>query len=405
MTRRYFRYPTAIPLALAAAWLFAACGSGVPPSRAVDNEKGQGQRPVRVETVSEGRLPRTVTVTGTLSPDVELPASFKVAGRVAAIEVDLGSTVRKGQTIARLDPTDFRHRVAQSEAALRQVRASLGLRPDGAEERVDPEATAQVREARAVLDEARLSRDRMSGLLEKGFISRAEFDASLSRLQVAEGRHQAAVEEVLNRLEILSERRSALALARQQLDDATLRSPIDGAVRERIASVGVYIEAGSPVVALVRVHPLRLRVSVPERDAISIRVGQPVLVHTEGDANGHAGRVTRISPAIREQNRTLAIEAEIANPGGLMRPGAFAKAEIVVEAAKPAILAPASSIVTFAGIEKVFGVSGGKAVEKPVRTGRRSGDRVEILEGLAPGDPVVIDPGNLSGGQPVAIRR
>lgn len=385
---------------------FAGCGGGGADSaRAVDNERSKAPRQVRVASVAEGRLPRVVTVTGTLAADEELAVGFKVPGRVLEIPVDLGSPVRKGQLLARLDPTDFRHRVDQAEAALRQARASLGLRPDGEDERVDPEKTAQVREARAVLDEARLSRNRTVELLERGFISKAESDASLSRLQVAEGRHQAAVEEVLHRIEILSERRSALALARQQLSDASLLSPIDGAVRERRANPGVYLAAGAPVVDLVRIRPLRLRVAVPERDARSIRVGQTVHVHAEGDPAKHVGRVSRISPSIREQNRTLAVEAEIANRDGRLRPGTFARAEIEVEAEKPAILVPASSIVTFAGIEKVLSAEGGKAVEKRVRTGRRSGELVEILEGLATGDSVVVDPGNLAGGQPVSVRR
>ena len=203
------------------------------------------------------------------------------------------------------------------------------------------------------------------------------------------------------RQELLAERRSALSLARQQLADSVLHAPIDGAVRERLVSVGEYLAAGSPVVRLVRIHPLRLRVAVPERDAAAIRVGQEVRVHLEGDSMEHAGRVARLSPAIQEQNRTLVVEAEVANRQGVLRPGAFARAEIVVEAARPAVLVPVKAIVTFAGLERVFGVKDGLAVEKRIRTGRRVGDRVEVLDGLASGEQVVVEPGNLTGGQPV----
>jgi multidrug efflux pump subunit AcrA (membrane-fusion protein) len=115
--------------------------------------------------------------------------------------------------------------------------------------------------------------------------------------------------------------------------------------------------------------------------------------------------VVRTSPVLQEQNRTLAIEAEVANPGGRLRPGSFTRAEIVVDAGQPAILVPASAIVTFAGIEKVIGVDRDKAVERRVRTGRRVGDRMEILEGIAAGDLVVVEPGNLTGGQPVTVTR
>ncbi|MGE5285545.1 MAG: efflux RND transporter periplasmic adaptor subunit [Actinomycetota bacterium] len=383
----------------------AACGKDTASARAAGRARAQEPRPVRVVAAATGRLPRTVTVTGTLAAAEEVVAGFKVAGRVSEIAVDLGSPVRKGQVLARLDPTDFRLRVEQAEAALRQVRAGLGLPRDGSGESVDPGKTALVREARAVLEEARLNRDRIVQLWEKNYIARSEVDASRSRLLVAESRYQAALEEIRNRQELLAERSSGLALARQQLADTALNAPIDGAVRERRASVGEYLAAGAPVFGLVRVHPLRLRVAVPERDASSLRVGQAVRVLLEGDPVAHAGRVARLSPSIQEQNRTLIVEAEVANRDGKLRPGSFARAEIVVEADRTAVMVPASAVVTFAGLEKVFVVRDGKAVEQRIRTGRRSGDRVEILDGVAAGEPVVVDPGNLVGGAPVTVTR
>src|SRR6185295_16148016 len=135
--------------------------------------------------------------------------------------------------------------------------------------------------------------------------------------------------------------------------------------------------------------------------------GQTVELRVEGDPELFTGRLARISPSISEDNRTLIVEAEVPNPKARLRPGAFARAEIVVsgEKAKPAILVPASSVVSFAGVEKVIGVKDGRATEAPVRTGRRDGERVEILSGLAPGDPVVVQPGNLVGGDRVKAYR
>jgi RND family efflux transporter MFP subunit len=389
---------------LAAGALAAAAGGcqrDEAAARAATVKETKAPVSVRVVPASEERLSRSVTVTGTLAADEDVVVGFKVPGRVAEIAVDLGSPVRKGQVLARLDPTDFRLRVEQADAAIRQVRAQLGLAPEGTDDQVDPDQTALVREAMAVLEEAKLNRDRMARLLEKDYVARAEFDAARSRVLVAESRYQAAIEEIRNRQGLLSARRSELSLARQQLSDAVLVAPIDGAVRERRASAGEFLPAGAPVVTLVKVHPLRLRVAVPERDASSVRVGQAVRVRVEGDSQEHAGRVARISPALQEQNRTLLVEAEVSNPEGKLRPGAFAKAEIVVERDRPAVLVPATAIVTFAGIEKVIGVKEGRSIERRIRTGRRVGDRVEILEGLSAGDLVVIEPGNLIGGQPV----
>lgn len=395
----------AVALAGAAALLLggAACQRGDPAARAAPVAPAPAPREVHVAAAVEERLPRIVVVTGTLAADEEVAVGFKLAGRVREIAVDLGSPVRRGQVLARLDPTDFRLRVEQAEAALRQVRAQLGLDPEGQDERVDPESTALVREARAVLDEARLSRERMEQLWERDLIARAELDTARSRLLVAEGRYQAAVEEIRNRQARLAERRLELSLARQQLADADLHAPIDGAVQERRASVGEFLDAGAPVVRLVRTHPLRLRVAVPERDAPGLRAGQTVRVRVEGDPAEHTGRVARLSPAFQDQSRTLVVEAEVPNPRGRIRPGSFARAEIVVGADRPSLLVPVSAVVTFAGVERVIGIRDGLAVELRIRTGRRVDDRVEVLEGLSAGDRVVVEPGNLSAGHPVAV--
>jgi RND family efflux transporter MFP subunit len=293
--------------------------------------------------------------------------------------------------------------VRQAEAALQQGRARLGLSPDGADDRVDPEHTPLVRQAHAMLDEARRSRDRMVTLWERQLIARAELDAATATLQVAEGRYEDAIEEVRNRQAVLAERRSELAIARQQLLDSELKAPLDGAVRQRHTSAGEYLAAGSPVVTVVRIHPLRLRLAVPERVAADVRVGQQVNVKVEGDRAVYHGQVVRLSPAISEEDRTLLVEAEVPNEHGQLRPGAFAEAEIVTAAEEQAVFVPASSIVTFAGIEKVMTVRDGLSVETRVQTGRRSEDRVEIVEGLKPEELVVVEPGNLVGGQPVTV--
>jgi RND family efflux transporter MFP subunit len=358
-----------------------------------------------VVPATETTVARTVTATGTLAADEQTVLGTKVVGRLAEVSVDLGSPVKQGQPIAHIDTKDYQYRLDQAVAALKQARVRLGLPADGDDDRVDAAQTAVVRQARALLDQAQLSRDRMARLWDQQLVARAELDAAVSALQVAEGRYQDAIEEVQNRRAVLLQRRSEVELARQQLADTAIVSPIDGAVVERQASVGQYLAPGAPVVTLVRLHPLRLRISVPEREAQSVRPGQPVRVTVDGDATVHPGRVARLSPAISEQNRTLLVEAEIPNVAHRLRPGSFAKAEVVVQSGDRVVTVPASALVTFAGVEKVFTVRGGKSEELRVTTGRRLGDQVEIVAGVKAGDPVVVQPGNLVGGQAVTMER
>ena len=379
----------------------AACG-GDSPATAVP-KSDTPSRQVRVVAAAQSVAVRVVSASGTLAADDQFVLGTKVVGRLGEIPVDLGSRVKKGQAIARIDQSDYRLRVEQADAALQQSRVRLGLPASGNSDKVDIEQTSLVRQAAAVFKEARLSHDRMVELWDRKLIARAELDSAVSQLAVAEGRYQDAIEEVRNRLAVLVQRRSELEIARQQLADTVIVSPIDGAVSERQAAVGQYLPAGAPVVTLVRTDPLRLRLAVSEREAGLVRIGQTVDLTVESDANKYQGRVARLSPAIAENNRTLMIEADVPNGQGALRPGSFAKADIVIEAGQEIITVPRNSIITFAGIEKVLMVTQGKTVEKRVRTGRRIGEQVEVTEGIVAGNQVIVQPGNLVAGEPVTV--
>ena len=359
-------------------------------------------RKVKTTAVAETPFGETVTANGTLAAYDQTTVSVKVPGRIRTISVDLGSVVARGQVIAQVDPEDYSLRVQQAEAALAQARARLGLAPNGADDNIDPEKTATVRQARAVLDEAKYNRDRAARLVEQGVIAKAEFDTANAAFKVAEGRYQDAYEEIRNRQGMLAQRRSELALARQQLKDTAVIAPLDGVVQEKRTSVGEYLAAGAPVVNIVRMDPLRLRAEVPERESHTVHTGQDVRVTVEGDPSVYVGKITRLSPVIAEQNRVLLVEADVRNNGKL-RPGSFAHAEIVTNDAKMAVTVPNNAIVTFAGIEKVIVVQNGKALEKPISTGRRGADFTEIVAGVSVGEKVVVEPGNLQSGQPVEV--
>jgi len=383
-------------------FLLGGCGGGeaqVAASRG--SAASLPAKQVKLAKSEARQLIHTVTAPGTLAADEQAALSFKVAGRVSEIKVDLGSQARKGQVIGVLETTEFKVRLQQAEAALQQARVRLGLPPQGDDDRVDPEKTSLARQARAVLEEAKSNRERTIQLVSQGIQSRAELDRVESAYKVADSRYQDAIEEVRNRQAVLLQRRSELAIAQQQIVETTLYAPFDGAVRERRASLGEYLNAGAPVATIVRLHPLRLRVETPEREAQGIKVGQSVRVLVEGDQQSYSGRVARLSPAFQEQSRTLIIEAEVDNQQGRLRPGSFAKAEIQTSVTSNVVMVPASAIVNFAGIQKVFSVKDNKAVEKNVVVGRREGDWV-VVEGLDADAPVILSPGNLVSGQPVS---
>lgn len=390
-------------LFVSTALFFVSCKSDYQASQRQGRAGGnQAARQVKTTAVAETPFGETVTANGTLAAFDQTTVSVKVPGRVRTISVDLGSVVRRGQVIAQVDSQDYNLRVQQAEAALAQARARLGLTPEGNDDRIDPEQTSTVRQARAVYDEAKFNRDRAARLVEQGVIAKAEFDSANATFKVAEGRYQDAYEEVRNRQGILAQRKSELDLARQQLKDTSVIAPLDGIVQEKLASVGEYMAAGAPLVNIVRMDPLRLRAEIPERESRTVRTGQDVRVTVEGDTNVYLGKIMRLSPVIAEQNRMLMVEADVRN-NGTLRPGSFAHAEIVTNDAKMAVTVPNNAIVTFAGIEKVILVQNGKALERPITTGRRGADFTEIVAGVNVGDKVIVDPGNLQSGQVVEV--
>jgi RND family efflux transporter MFP subunit len=397
---------SSVSAAVAAAIALATLGACA-QDRAAANAPAAAEevRAVRVVAAEAGSLPLTVTATGTLAAEDQVVLNTKVAGRLAQLPVDLGSPVRAGDVVAVLDLTDFRLAVEQAETALAQARARLGVPLDGSGDELQVERASLVRQAAAVLEQARLQRGRLGTLHDDGILARSELDAGDADLRVAEARYLEAIEEVRSRIALVAERRTQLRIAEQQLADATLRAPFDGAVRERHLSIGGYLDVGAPVVTIVRIHPLRLRLPVPEREAASVRVGQTVRLRADRatDAEATTGVVARVSPAVDETTRTVLVEAEIPNPNGRLRPGAFATAEVVTDPAQAAVLVPASAVVTFAGVTKVLGVSDGHVIEKRIRPGRKVGDTIEVLDGIAAGEAVIVEPGGLTSGQAVSV--
>jgi RND family efflux transporter MFP subunit len=370
------------------------------PQEATDQRQAPSRK-VKTILVKASPQERTVYAIGSLAAHDQATLSTKVPGRLQAIPVDLGSVVSKGQLIAQIEPRDYKLRVQQNDALLAQARVRLGLPLTGTNDEIDPDKTGTLRQTRAVVEEARANRERLNKLSEQGIIAKSELETADAAYEVALSRHQDATEEIRNRQALLAQRRAELEIAQQQLTDTAIYAPFDGVIQERRASVGEYLMASAPLVTLVRTDPLRLRLEVRERDAPRVRAGQKVRLTIEGMTNVFSGEIKRLNPVIDELTLMLRVEADVPNPGWL-KPGSFARSHIITDEQSLGIIVPASAVVTFAGVEKVFVVQDGKSVEKAVTTGVRIGESVEIITGLKAGDVVVLEPGNLQAGETIA---
>jgi membrane fusion protein (multidrug efflux system) len=222
-------------------------------------------------------------------------------------------------------------------------------------------------------------------------VSRSDLDTGIAAVAVAEATLAAAMQQVEEKVAIVKVHRAQLALARETWAQAAVRAPFDGLVQSRHGSApGASVRVGDALVTIVRTDPLRFRGTVPERQALKLREGQPVTVQLDGSAEPIRTAVARIAPVLDEMSRSLLFEADIPNPDGLLRSGLFAQADVVIDADAEALVVPATSVLEFAGTEKVWLFEPGREPRGvPVRTGRRTEGLVEIVSGLAPGDLVV----------------
>src|SRR5262249_20657119 len=334
--------------------------------------------PVEVTTaVAINRsLERSVDVVGSLAADEEVVVSAQVAGELAALNVDFGSFVTRGQVIAQIDQRDAKLKVEQAEATLKQTMARLGMKEDAA---FDANQNADVKVAKAQLDWTKMNLDRSTRLVENGDISRSLYDQAVTQYDLARARYQAALDSVNQQLAVAEQQRSALALARKAMTDTVVRSPISGAVKEKKASRGAYLPVNGPIVTLVKINPLRLRADIPEYAAASVRTGQTMTLNVDSfPGRTFTGHVVRIGPSLNEQTRALTVEAEVANPSNLLRPGMFAKSALITAKAAPAVMAPKNAVVTIAGLSKVFIIDNSRVTERIVKTGAADGDLIEI---------------------------
>ena len=362
-------------------------------------------RAVQVAPIEARPMERAISVIGGLAAIDQATLSAKVPGRLQSLSVDLGTRVRQGEMVAQIEPGDYELKLKSAEALLAQARARLGLPLVGTDDTVVTEETSTVRQARATLLEAQKQRDRVRDLARRGISPQSDLEVVEAGYEVAFNRHLETLEDIRQRQGVLQQRRVEVEMARQQWIDTRIVAPFDGIVQERKASPGEFLNLSTPIVTLMKVDPLRLRMEVPERQAAGVRAGQKVRLGLEGGTTRYTGTLVRLSPAISEQSRMLIVEADIPNPDGALRPGTFARADIVLAEREPAAAVPKEALLTFAGIEKIFLVQDGKAVEKNITTGRRAEDFVEILGGLQPGGLVVLRPGSLQNGQAVTLER
>jgi membrane fusion protein (multidrug efflux system) len=345
---------------------------------------------VRVLPVEKKQIRRNVESVGSLFPLDEVTVSSEVEGRVDQVLVDVGDHVSAGQTIVKVVQTELQLTLDQQRAGLQQARARLGLSENG-EDLKDVRNAPEVKKAAADLADAEQKYNRAKTLYEQGLLPKQNFDEAESRHNAARATYDLSVQAIQNLRAQLAQSKAATSLAQKKVGDSMIRAPFAGQVKERSVTQGQYLKVQTPVMVIVNVDPMRVRLRVPEKMAAWVKTGQEVTVSVEAyPGRTFIGKITRINPSVDQQTRAFEVEALIDNRESLLKPGFFVKATIPSSYVVEALIVPQDALQYVYGVYKVFVIDGNTLKEREVKIGERTGDEVEIVEGLSAGERVAL---------------
>ena len=368
----------------AAPLVWTACSSGDAKTR----DAAPPPSAVAVSAVAATAQPiaRFIRATGSLMAEEQADVAAETAGRVVAAPVERGTAVAQNAELVRLSPTETDAQLKEADANAAQIEARLGI---GAGSALDVNAVPEVQNAKASYDLAQSEFARIKSLLDQRVVSQSEYDQRRTQMEAARQQYEAAKNSAAQQYQSLQAARARVDLARKAFADTVVRAPFQGAVAERLVSVGDYVTRGTKVAVVVRANPLRVKLTVPEQFISAVSIGQPVNFEVDAyPGRQFVGKVQYVSPALQADQRALTVEAIVPNPKGELKPGLFATASIEQRDRTPAILVPSEAVQTSAGTGRVFVVNGDKAEERIITTGQVVGSLVEIASGLKAGERV-----------------
>jgi membrane fusion protein, multidrug efflux system len=322
-------------LGAAAGWYLLA-----EPTTNAREVAGPRSRPVPVETAlaTSGRVATVVRASGTLKSSDSVVVQPEIAGRVVGVLFEQGQEIAAGTPLVTLATDTLRAEVSKAEAELRLAQENFQR---------SQELSRRGATASQALDEARAA------------LGTAQAEADLARVR---------------------------------LDDATITAPFAGVVGLKELSVGRYVEPGDELVQLERIDPLDLDFRLSERWLAKLQPGRPVTISVDAvPGRQFHGEVVALAPQVDVNGRAVQVRATVPNAERVLRPGLFARVVLEFDERPQAVLVPEAAVVLQEGGPIVYRIADGVALSTKVLTGVRRDGMVEVTEGLAAGDTVVVN--------------
>jgi len=290
---------------------------------------------VMVHVIKPSRLENKVKTTGTVMANEEVSITTEIAGKITMINFKEGAEVNKGQLLLKINDADL-------IADLNKLQYSQKL--------------------------AKETEGRQKSLLDKGGISRQDYDNALTNLKTLE---------------------ADIQHTQVMIDKCSLVAPFSGYIGMRYVSEGSYVSPNTKITDLVSLDPVKIDFSVPEKYTSFVSIGQKINFTVSGTKDTYTATVYAIDPRIDAVSRTLRLRASCPNKDRKIMPGSFAEIELSLSRNDNAIMVPTEAIIPILKGQKVFKVLNGMAKDQLVETGIRNDSTIEITKGLQPGDSII----------------
>ncbi|HEU4894040.1 MAG TPA: efflux RND transporter periplasmic adaptor subunit [Vicinamibacterales bacterium] len=390
----------ALTAALAAS--LAACSRA---QTAQASKRDGDPKPVSITVVHKNSVARAVDVVGTLAAVDQVTVSSEADGKVQKINADLGDRVRAGQVLIELDDEKQRYAYEQQQAALARTLAQYGA-PDP-EHLPDIEQTPEAKRTKADLAQAEQAYERAAELFKRTLIPQQGLDDARTAVETKKASYDASLHNARNLRASIRASEAEMKLAARRLRDAAIRAPFDGYVEKRLVNLGELVKAQMPVMAIVRLDPLKVIAEIPEKMAPWIAEGRPVELRVDAYRDRtFTGKVTRISPAVNTSTRAFPFEAVVPNADAVLKPGTFARVHVESGKVDDVLTLPYAALQYRYGVNRVFVVQGDRLAVRELQVGERVGDRIEIVSGVKAGEQVAItDVESLADGALVSVTK
>jgi membrane fusion protein, multidrug efflux system len=286
--------------------------------------------------IAPTNMSELIYATGSLLPDEEVELSFEASGKIVGIYFVEGARVKKGQLLAKLNDRPLQAQLLKLQAQRKLIEESL---------------------------------HRHRKLLEREAISRENFD------------------QVSTDLESID---ADILLLQARISETELRAPFNGIVGLRMISEGAYANPQTRIIRLVKIDPLKVEFSIPERYSGEVSPGYPISFVVDGIPEAFSAKVYAVDPKVNMDTRTIIVRALYPNAAERLKPGRFVNITLLLSQIENTIAIPSQAVIPEMGGEKVFIVKSGKAQEVRIRTGLRTESHVQIQNGLHFGDTLLI---------------